>query len=71
MTTTTTAVPTAARAIAPDTRRDTHIALAVFAVAIALFAACIPRITTSLDPVTGDEPFYLMTAYTILHEGTI
>jgi len=52
-------------------RTDFRIALAVCAVAFVLFAACIPRITTFLDPVTGDEPFYLMTAYSILHDGDI
>jgi hypothetical protein len=44
---------------------------AVFLAAFAIFAACIPRITTRLDPVTGDEPFYLMTAYSILHDHDI
>jgi len=69
--TTTTALPAVSRDTTSDTRRDARTALAVFAVAFMVFAACIPRITTFLDPVTGDEPFYLMTAYTILHEGTI
>ncbi|MDQ6908216.1 MAG: hypothetical protein M3176_15450 [Chloroflexota bacterium] len=63
----------------PDTRRHFHfavltdekIAIAVFIAAFLLFAACIPRITTRLDPVTGDEPFYLMTAYSLLHDRDI
>lgn len=71
MTTTTPALPAVSPVAVPDTRRDARTAFAVFVVAFALFAACIPRITTFLDPVTGDEPFYLMTACTILHEGTI
>jgi hypothetical protein len=50
---------------------DHQIALAVFVIAFLIFAACIPRITTRLDPVTGDEPFYLMTAYSILHDHDI
>ncbi len=50
---------------------ETRVAVAVFVIAFALFAACIPRITTRLDPVTGDEPFYLMTAYSILHDHDI
>ena len=45
--------------------------LAVFIAAFVIFAACIPRITTRLDPVTGDEPFYLMTAYSLLHDHDI
>lgn len=63
----------------PDTRMRSHfaaltdqrIALAVFVIASLIFAACIPRITTRLDPVTGDEPFYLMTAYSLLHDHDI
>ena len=50
---------------------ETRTMLAVFAVAFVIFAACIPRITTRLDPVTGDEPFYLMTAYSIIHDHDI
>ncbi|MHB8647566.1 MAG: hypothetical protein ACYDAR_17435 [Thermomicrobiales bacterium] len=63
----------------PDMRRrfrfpamtESQVAIAVFVVAFLIFAACIPRITTRLDPVTGDEPFYLMTAYSILHDHDI
>lgn len=50
---------------------DYQIASAVFVIAFLIFAACIPRITTRLDPVTGDEPFYLMTAYSMLHDHDI
>jgi hypothetical protein len=50
---------------------ETQTALAVFVIAFVVFAACIPRITTRLDPVTGDEPFYLMTAYSMLHDHDI
>ncbi|HEY8293066.1 MAG TPA: hypothetical protein VIG44_11290 [Thermomicrobiales bacterium] len=50
---------------------DAQIATAVFVIAFCLLAACIPRITTRLDPVTGDEPFYLMTAYSMLHDHDI
>ncbi len=66
-------------AVRPDLRSRFHLAtisetrvmLAVFIAAFAIFAACIPRITTRLDPVTGDEPFYLMTAYSLLHDHDI
>ncbi len=34
----------------------------VFLVTLVALAVFVPRITTYLDPVTGDEPFYLMTA---------
>lgn len=50
---------------------DQQTAIAVFVISFLLFAACIPRITTRLDPVTGDEPFYLMTTYSILHDHDI
>lgn len=50
---------------------EMQVALAVFVAAFILFAACIPRVTTRLDPVTGDEPFYLMTAYSMIHDHDI
>jgi hypothetical protein len=50
---------------------EIQVALAVCAVAFVMFAACIPRITTRLDPVTGDEPFYFITAYSLLHDHDI
>jgi len=50
---------------------DQKIAIAVFVAAFLVFVACIPRVTTRLDPVTGDEPFYLMTAYSLLHDHDI
>lgn len=50
---------------------DQQVTVAVFVVAFLILAACIPRITTRLDPVTGDEPFYLMTAYSMLHDHDI
>lgn len=39
--------------------------LTVFALTFAILALFTPRITTYLDPVTGDEPYYLMTAISI------
>src|SRR5438045_7889459 len=57
--------------LAQVTLTEMQVALAVCAVAFVLFAACIPRITTRLDPVTGDEPFYLITAYSLLHDHDI
>jgi hypothetical protein len=53
------------------TLSEAQTALAVFALSFLLLAVCIPRITTRLDPVTGDEPFYLMTAYSLLHDHDI
>lgn len=68
----TTATPPAARTrLRFPSMTETQTALAVFIVAFVVFAACIPRITTRLDPVTGDEPFYLMTAYSMLHDHDI
>ncbi len=66
-TTKTTALPPAVAMF----RDDTRTAWAVFAVAFCIFAACIPRLTTFLNPVTGDEPFYLMTAYSLIHDHDI
>lgn len=63
--------PAARARFRPASLADHQIATAVFAVAFLIFAACIPRITTRLDPVTGDEPFYLMTAYSLLHDHDI
>jgi hypothetical protein len=67
-----TAAPPARRTRLPfPALTELQTAIAVFAIAFVLFAACIPRITTYLDPVTGDEPFYLMTAYSMLHDHDI
>jgi len=41
----------------------------VFLIALALFAALTPRLTTILDPVSGDEPTYLMTTISLLKDG--
>lgn len=68
---TTTVHPTVAERQTRLIVSEAQTALAVFVVAFILFAACIPRITTHLDPVTGDEPFYLMTAYSMLHDHDI
>jgi hypothetical protein len=43
------------------------VALAFLAVAVLLM----PRIMTSLDPITGDEPFYVVTAGSIIRDGDI
>jgi hypothetical protein len=66
-------------AVRPDVHRwsrfaamsERRVMWAVFLAAFVIFAACIPRIRTRLDPVTGDEPFYLMTAYSLLHDHDI
>lgn len=68
---TTTIRPTVAKRQTRLTISEAQTACAVFVIALLIFAACIPRITTRLDPVTGDEPFYLMTAYSILHDHDI
>jgi len=38
----------------------------VFLATFAIYAALSPRLEAQLDPVTGDEPFYMMTAHNIL-----
>ena len=38
----------------------------VFTATLLLYAALSPRVEQRLDPVTGDEPFYMMTAHNIL-----
>jgi len=43
----------------------------IFLVSLLAFVALTPRITTYLDPTTGDEPYYLMTAISILKDGDI
>ncbi len=42
--------------------------LGVFLIALAAYLALVPWVTTRLSPVTGDEPFYLMTAISILQD---
>lgn len=44
---------------------------AIFAVTLAVLALLAPRITTYLNPVEGDEPFYLMTAISLLYDHDI
>ena len=43
----------------------------VFLVSFLVLALFTPRVTTYLDPTTGDEPFYLMTAISILKDGDL
>ena len=45
--------------------------LLVFLVSFLVLALFTPRVTTYLDPTTGDEPFYLMTAISILKDGDL
>jgi len=49
----------------PDERRAV---LLVIALAALFFAALGPRFASRLDPLTGDEPFYVMTAISLLHD---
>ena len=39
--------------------------LAITALCVAIYAAFIPQIVRYLSPLTGDEPFYVMTAISI------
>jgi hypothetical protein len=43
----------------------------VFLVTLAVLAAFTPRVAAYLAPVTGDEPFYLMTAISIIEDGDV
>lgn len=50
---------------------DTARAAFVAAVCFAIYAAFIPNMVRALDPLTGDEPFYVMTALSITRDGDI
>ncbi|MEA2448000.1 MAG: hypothetical protein QOK47_1637, partial [Actinomycetota bacterium] len=41
------------------------------AVCFAIYAAFIPQVVRALDPLTGDEPFYVMTALSITRDGDL
>src|SRR5438045_1720150 len=43
----------------------------VFLVTFTVLAMAAPRITTYLSPLTGDEPFYIMTAISIWNDQDI
>lgn len=60
--------PTMPRERAPDPPRRL---LVIAGLCFAIYALFIPQIIRSLDPLTGDEPFYVMTALSILHDGDI
>ncbi len=45
--------------------------VAVFFITLIVYAVFTPRMTTYLNPVSGDEPYYLMTAYSIIQDGDI
>lgn len=49
-------------------RRDL---LWVILLAFMLLLATLPRVLERLDPLTGDEPFYVMTAISILRDGDL
>src|SRR5690242_9844022 len=40
--------------------------IAIFLLTFAAYAALAPRVERRLDPLTGDEPFYAMTAHNLL-----
>jgi hypothetical protein len=44
---------------------------AVFLLTLLPLALLAPRVTTYLNPVTGDEPFYLMTAISLWQDGDL
>lgn len=52
----------------PRRARDAVWLIAIIAVCIALYAAFIPQIIRYLSPLTGDEPFYVMTALSIVND---
>jgi hypothetical protein len=43
----------------------------IFLATFVVLAAIVPRMITYLDPVTGDEPYYLMTAISLLQDGDL
>ncbi len=45
--------------------------VSIFLVTFAALALFAPRIMTHLNPVTGDEPFYMMTAISIWQDGDL
>jgi DNA-binding beta-propeller fold protein YncE len=46
-------------------------ALAVFFITLIIYGALVPRITTYLNPTSGDEILYLMSAYSIIEDFDI
>ena len=45
--------------------------LAIVIVCLGIYALFIPRIMAALSPLTGDEPFYVMTALSLAHDGDL
>lgn len=43
----------------------------VFAATFLLLALAVPRMTASLNPLTGDEPFYVMTVISLWEDGDL
>jgi hypothetical protein len=54
----------------PTARRwvDAGRLLLIAALCVAIYAAFIPQIIRYLSPLTGDEPFYVMTALSVYHD---
>src|SRR5579872_3482000 len=50
----------------PAQRAHRALTVVIFVLTLASYAALAPHIESRLDPVTGDEPFYMMTAHNIL-----
>lgn len=53
-----------------DLRAFTRL-LAIVIVCLSIYALFIPRIMAALSPLTGDEPFYVMTALSLAHDGDL
>ena len=62
--------PAAPRPLADARGKIAPLALTVL-VCMAVYALFIPRIMAALAPLTGDEPFYVMTALSIAHDGDL
>jgi hypothetical protein len=45
--------------------------LAIVIACLSIYALFIPRIMAALSPLTGDEPFYVMTALSLAHDGDL
>ncbi|WP_221178956.1 hypothetical protein, partial [Pseudomonas fluorescens] len=61
---------TAARTV-PGRRSIERGLLVVSGLALLAWLALLPRVLTRLDPLTGDEPFYVMTAISLLQDGDL
>lgn len=63
--------PTPAESTVSTVRVPRWETASIFAITFAVLALFAPRIMTYLNPVTGDEPFYLMTTISIWKDGDL